>query len=416
MKAHYRNVFSQNGEDGVLEHVLAVLGITDGLVVEVGAWNGLHASNTAHLWRDRGFRAVLIEADWKRYAELLVNAAAARDVRCVREHIEPDGPRSLDAILSGAVDVTVLSIDVDGADYALLAGLQSRPVVIVVEVDSSLGPDAVKVGDGGASFAAMNALARKKGYRLLDHCGNCVYVRDDHARAFEDVVTEDRSKFSCTHHATGFRWWRPPFMPTFDAEYRAKLLTPNGRNPIRDRAAGFGVIFTALDALPPGVAPRILETGCVRPDHGDLCYGDDGCATVLFDHFARVTGACVVSVDIDPEHVAYARSKVSSRTEVVCGDSVSFLHGLPRDHAFDLIYLDSFDIDRDDPLPAQVHHMKELAAVLKNTRPGTLVAVDDCDAFFDGGMTGKGTLVTSFMADVGAELLHDGYQRVWRLR
>jgi hypothetical protein len=200
------------------------------------------------------------------------------------------------------------------------------------------------------------------------------------------------------------------------------LLKPNGNNPVRNRADSFLKVFELLDeragkvySLAPEKQFNILETGCMRADHGQLCFGDDGCSTYIFDDFINKMGGNFYSVDINPENVKYAISMTSDRANVVCGDSVSRLMLFPESKKFDLIYLDSFDIERGNPHPSQLHHLKELCAVMKNTEPSTIIMVDDHDAFFTGGQIGKGTYVKSFMQDIGAKIIHEGYQIVFQL-
>ena len=49
MEKDYRsfasNIFSQNGEDGILYELLTDLNIKDGFLVDIGAWNGIYLSN-----------------------------------------------------------------------------------------------------------------------------------------------------------------------------------------------------------------------------------------------------------------------------------------------------------------------------------------------------------------------------------
>ena len=208
------------------------------------------------------------------------------------------------------------------------------------------------------------------------------------------------------------------FLPYFMSEFHDRLLRPNGNNPVRDRASGFKKIFAILDEKAmeaPGCYFRILETGTIRPDHGELCFGDDGCSTVIFDSFVCQMGGEVLSVDISPENVEYARKHVSANTMVYCEDSIKQLYGIHDTIKYDLIYLDSYDIIRDNPHPSQLHHLKELCASLKNTRSGTIICIDDHDAFFTGGQIGKGNYVKSFMDGIGAKEIHIGYQAIWLL-
>ncbi len=197
-------------------------------------------------------------------------------------------------------------------------------------------------------------------------------------------------------------------------EFYYKLLTPNGNNPRRNRADSLRRVFERLDAKQKDYY-GILETGCMRSDHGELCFGDDGCSTFIFDQFIQMMGGEFYSVDINPENVGYARKWAKSeKSFVICKDSVSYLYGIPARVKFDLIYLDSFDITRDNPHPSMLHHLKELCAVLKNTEKGTLIVIDDHDAFLDG-QTSKGGYVKDFMKDIKAELVYEGYQIVFQL-
>ena len=75
------------------------------------------------------------------------------------------------------------------------------------------------------------------------------------------------------------------------------------------------------------------------------------------------------------------------------------------------MYLDSFDLDQKNPHPSMLHHIKEIAAIMKNTMPGTIIAIDDHIS----DEVGKGNYVKSFMNDIDAKLIHDGYQIIWQL-
>lgn len=46
---HKKDVYSQTGEDGIIETILSTIGDRDGWCVEFGAWDGQYLSNTRNL-------------------------------------------------------------------------------------------------------------------------------------------------------------------------------------------------------------------------------------------------------------------------------------------------------------------------------------------------------------------------------
>ena len=197
----------------------------------------------------------------------------------------------------------------------------------------------------------------------------------------------------------------------FSSNFFTKLLQPAGTNPVRDRATSFSLIFELLDEKVEKDF-LIVETGCMRRDHGNLAFGDDGASTYIFDDFINFYDGEVHSVDICKENVDYANELTSNKTTVHCQDSVDFLWNLPKKQ-IDFLYLDSYDIIRENPHPSQLHHVKEMCAVIDKLGKGSIICIDDHDAFFTGdGKIAKGTYVKDFMDDIGMKPIHEGYQIV----
>ncbi len=204
------------------------------------------------------------------------------------------------------------------------------------------------------------------------------------------------------------------FSEIFNNEFYQRMISPAGNNPVRNRADSFLKIFQLLEEK-ESKDFYIVETGTTRSDHGHLAFGDDGASTYIFDQFVNHYDGKVYSVDINQSNVNYCSTLVSEKTEVICSDSVKFLWSLPKDKKIDFLYLDSYDIEKDNPHPSQLHHVKELCAAIDKLKKGSIVAVDDHDAFFTGGKIGKGNYVKDFMDDIGATLVYEGYQIVWVL-
>lgn len=195
--AHARNVHSQNGEDGILEHIFSVLPGhgAERYCVEFGGWDGRHLSNCCSLIENHGWSGCFIEADERKFGELLANHGANERVRCIRRFVEFEGPDSLDSILAAAgapADLDLLSIDVDGIDYFIWEGLQRhRPKLVVIEFNPSIPNDVIFVQpkdnrvNQGCSLLALIVLAKMKGYELLCCTSvNAFFVRAELYPAF----------------------------------------------------------------------------------------------------------------------------------------------------------------------------------------------------------------------------------------
>jgi len=200
------------------------------------------------------------------------------------------------------------------------------------------------------------------------------------------------------------------------------------RAALEHRAHTFARVFEYLDRLDRPVG--IIETGCVRAVGN---WRGDGGSTVLFDKYAQThPGSVVQSVDIDAKATELCRSLVSSRVTVHTADSVRFLETAadavqPDSQVLDLLYLDSFDLDKANPLPSALHHLMELTASTPLIRPETMVVVDDSFLTVQGiagpngqfqlvaepTIDGKGKLIAEYARRVGAELVFQGYQCGW---
>jgi hypothetical protein len=187
-----RNVYSQFGEDGLIEEIL--LRIRGGhelsrWCVEFGAWNGVFLSNTCRLIREDGYRAVLIEPVPQRFAELCENFPDDQVVK-LQSFVETAGENSLDSLLAGAgcaLDVDLVSIDIDGCDYHIFESLRDfRPKIVCIEYNGTI-PNEVDFFQPldfglkwGSSALAICRIAEEKGYLpVAVTMANVILVRND---------------------------------------------------------------------------------------------------------------------------------------------------------------------------------------------------------------------------------------------
>lgn len=164
------------------------------------------------------------------------------------------------------------------------------------------------------------------------------------------------------------------------------------------RAGGFEKMREILRGFRRQVV--VVETGCYR-GHEE---GDGASTKVLRDIVGEIGGR-MISIDIEEKHCAIARV-ACPEVRVICGDSIKVLWELGgMGVKVDLLYLDSMDGDWANMIPSAVHHLGELCAASRMLWEGSAVFVDDNRE--DG--VGKGMFVKSFLKDIGAEQVWDGY-------
>jgi len=160
---------------------------------------------------------------------------------------------------------------------------------------------------------------------------------------------------------------------------------------------------TIAELLPDNC--RIIETGTVRQLDN---WEGDGQSTIVWNALAAERGGTVTTIDINPLGAELVAELGLQATTAIVGDSLDVIPTLSG-HC-DFLYLDSFDVDFENPQPAAAHHLSELTAALNLLAPGSLVAVDD-----NRDDQGKGSEVAWFLAEHGANEIVRGYVRVWRI-
>lgn len=183
-----RRVYSQNGEDGILAAIFAVIGTTNRYFVEFGVEDGVQC-NTRHLTRHGRWSGLLMDG---------AEPALGSNVR--RAFVTAENVEALFATYGVPARFDLLSIDIDGNDYWVWKAISKyRPRVTVIEYNSSRPPlpavsvpyDPLHVWDHtawfGASLGALEKLGREKGYKLIatDPNGvNAFFVEDSFAHHF----------------------------------------------------------------------------------------------------------------------------------------------------------------------------------------------------------------------------------------
>lgn len=184
-----KDIYSQNGEDGIIEKILELTNIKEGYFVEFGAWDGKHLSNTYNLLKNKNWKGVYIESDKSKFNDCVVNMQKyGNNIQVFNKAVSHiiDSPDSLDNILKDSFlpkDFDLLSIDIDSYDYQVWESFKNyNPKIVIIEIHSECGAEFCiynpKTGDT-TSYGSMIALGQSKGYKPLCHCGNIIFLRND---------------------------------------------------------------------------------------------------------------------------------------------------------------------------------------------------------------------------------------------
>lgn len=161
------NIHSQNGEDGIIAEILRRINFNRPITtVEFGGADGFYCSNTANLngQTKKYYYDIDPKADFVKKAE-----------------VTPENINDLPIC-------DLISIDIDNNDYHVWKSMTQKPAIVVIEINS--GYDTSKwiiPGNEGTSYLPMVSLGVKKGYFLVCHTGNLVFVDMKYKGLFPEI-------------------------------------------------------------------------------------------------------------------------------------------------------------------------------------------------------------------------------------
>lgn len=178
-----RKVYSQSGEDGILERIFEKIGVTNKFSIEFGEPMGVKNSNSAYLRINHGWTALLFDIQ-------------PRDPRVYQAVITAENINQLFERHQVPEIFDLLSIDIDGNDFWVWKALNEyrfKPRVVMIEfncnfplhVSQTIAYNPNHQFDRtkyyGASLKALYKLGYQKGYSLVYHTGflNAFFVLNE---------------------------------------------------------------------------------------------------------------------------------------------------------------------------------------------------------------------------------------------
>jgi hypothetical protein len=189
-------LFSQFGEDGIIEEIFQRIGTKNKFFVEIGSGDGIE-NNTTNLLTN-GWQGIWIEADpslCESAQDYFSEFIKVKRLKVIQLFITTKNASKTLLANNVPKELDLLSTDIDGNDYWILESLSGlNPRVISIEFNSSLGKSAqwiMKYAPNhsydnstyhGASLKSLELLGRKLGYCLVG-CSmagvNAFFVRKD---------------------------------------------------------------------------------------------------------------------------------------------------------------------------------------------------------------------------------------------
>ena len=211
------NKYSQNGEDGIIEEIIKRLKLDksqENWCVEFGAWDGINLSNSFNLVT-KGWNAIYIEGDVKKFKTLLKTSNKFSNIFPINKYVSKDksSKYSLDNILLKThipKSFDLLSIDIDSFDLEVWESLNLyNPKIVIIEINSSYLPGILKWhsnkfrNSGGNSFSATLNVAKDKGYVLVCHCGNMIFIKKE----LKDLINIKEIYFLYPELLYNYKWY-----------------------------------------------------------------------------------------------------------------------------------------------------------------------------------------------------------------
>jgi len=227
-QAEFR-VFSQWGEDGILQHLLRHVSVSRKIFVEFGVENYTE-SNTRFLLMNDNWAGLVIDGSAANIEYIKQDEIYWRyNLKAEAAFITKDNINDLIRRNGISGEIGLLSVDIDGNDYWVWDAIDSViPSIVVVEYNARFGPErAVTVPYDpafvraaahhsnlywGASLAAFCLLAKRKGYSFVgcNTAGNNAFFVQSKHKTVRSSRTDSSGRVC---HVSVQRFPRRPWRP-----------------------------------------------------------------------------------------------------------------------------------------------------------------------------------------------------------
>jgi hypothetical protein len=204
-------VFSQWGEDGIIQFIVNTLNLKNKIFIEFGV-ETYHESNTRFLMMKDNWSGLVIDGSKKNIDIIKKQSIYWKySLKAVQSFITIENINSTITNNGFKGEIGILSVDIDGNDYWVTEAINCiNPIVLVIEYNSTFGSDrAISVPYDptfvrtsahhsnlyyGASLPALTHIANIKGYALIgcnSNGNNAFFVRRDKLAPFKELSEKE---------------------------------------------------------------------------------------------------------------------------------------------------------------------------------------------------------------------------------
>lgn len=216
-------VFSQRGEDGVIQYIINKIDIPNKIFVEFGV-ETYTESNTRFLLMNNNWSGLVLDGSERNINFIKKDFIYWKyDIIAKQSFITKDNINKLISDYTKTEDIGLLSVDIDGNDYWIWEEINViKPRIVICEYNSTFGnekkltvpykADFVRGNEHyselyfGASLAAFCDLAEKKGYDFIGTTSagvNAYFVRKDLSAPFKKYSAKEGYNQSANRDSKG---------------------------------------------------------------------------------------------------------------------------------------------------------------------------------------------------------------------
>lgn len=220
------SVFSQWGDDGIIQYLIRKIDIPVKTFIEFGVEN-YKESNTRFLLINDNWSGLVIDSSEKNINSIKNDSVSWKyDLKAINAFIDAENINNLISSAGFSGEIGILSIDIDGNDYWIWKAIKTiNPIIVIIEFNSVFGAertitvpykkDFFRTREHfsnlyfGASLPALYHLAEEKGYYFIgcdSHGVNAYFIRKDKINNLKPLMVKEgyiSSKFAQSRDVNG---------------------------------------------------------------------------------------------------------------------------------------------------------------------------------------------------------------------